>query len=139
MSKNSKLNKKARRQARYERNVNKEITHKKEAWESGKLIEENHNRKSYSMEYTIALADRLKQYLMQEYERSIATDSPETEFIRGFRKYRMKIRDLILLWNPDVPEQDNYDFLKGLIETYWDEVLAKEDLGSLLKYAAGWI
>lgn len=135
----SSIKKKERRKQRYERNVQKEQLHKEEAWQSGKLIEENHNRKSYSSEYTIALSKRLKEYLLQEYQKSIMTKVPDVEFVRKFRKYRMKIRDLILLWSPDVPETlEEYEFLKGLIETYWDEVLQKENIGALLEYASAW-
>ena len=47
--------KKERRRMRYERNVRKEIEYKKQAWESGKLIEENHNGGSYSGPYSIEL------------------------------------------------------------------------------------
>lgn len=136
----SSAKKKERRRLRYERNVKKELDHKKEAWESGKLIEENHNGKCYSDEYTINLSKRLMQYLLQEYDKSLTNIAPDIEFIRQFRKYRMKIRDLIILWSPNIPETiPEYEFLKGLIETYWDEVLEKNDLGSLLKYTSKWI
>ena len=47
--------KKERRRMRYERNVRKEIEHKNQAWNDGKLIEENHNQGPYSQQYTIAV------------------------------------------------------------------------------------
>lgn len=136
----SSAKKKERRKLRYERNVQKELVHKQEAWDAGKLIEENHNSKSYSEEYTLALSRRLKEYLLQEYDRSLVSEVPSVEFVRKFRKYRIKIRDLIILWSPSVPETiPEYEFLKGLIETYWDGVLGKEDPGTLLRYVSNWI
>ena len=41
-------------------------------------------------------------------------------FVMRFRLYRMKIRDFILHWNPETPKTEAYLFLKGAIETYWD-------------------
>lgn len=123
--------KKERRKFRYERNVRKEIEHKKEAWESGKLIEENHNNLEYSPEYTIALCDRLLQYINEEF---IKSGRDSVNFVRGFRKYRMKIRDLVILWNPNVPEDDKFYFFTGLLEAYWDKVLGKQNLNALVEY-----
>ena len=53
--------KKERRRMRYERNVRKEIEHKNQAWNDGKLIEENNNQGPYSEQYTIAVSERLFQ------------------------------------------------------------------------------
>ena len=56
---------------RYERNVRKEIEHKNQAWAEGKLIEENHNQGPYSAQYTIALSERLVQYVNQERDKAL--------------------------------------------------------------------
>ena len=77
--------KKERRRMRYERNVRKEIEHKNQAWNDGKLIEENHNQGPYSEQYTIAVSERLFQYVNQERDRSLQTETPAEEYIRGFR------------------------------------------------------
>ena len=55
----NKENKKRRRLERHIRNKNKEIEYKAEAWENGKLIEENHNNGPYSSKYTLELGERL--------------------------------------------------------------------------------
>ena len=70
-------NKKKRRLARHLRNKAKDETHKKEAWEQGKLIEPNHNNKGYPVEYSIELGKRLLE--------------------KPFMYYRQKIRDYLLL------------------------------------------
>ena len=127
--------KEERRRMRYERNVRKEIEHKNRAWNDGKLIEENHNQGPYSEQYTIAVSERLFQYVNQERDRSLQTETPAEEYIRGFRKYKMKIQDMILHWNPAVPKTPQYEYLKTTLEIYWDEVVGNQDLGSLIKFA----
>lgn len=124
--------KKERQRLRYEKNVQKETEHKKYAWDNGKLIEENHNQGPYSENYTIALSQRLVQYISQERERSLQTETPAQEYVRGFRKYKIKIQDLILHWNPLIPRGIEYNFLKTLLEVYWDEVLANQNDAALL-------
>lgn len=124
--------KKERRQQRYERNVQKEVTHKKEAWENGKLIEENHNQGPYSVDYTIAVSERLYKYILQEKERALISETPDVNFIKGFRKYKMKIQDMILHWNPEVPKTKQYESLKKLLEVYWDDVVANLNFTSLI-------
>lgn len=141
--------KKERRRIRYERNVRKEIEHKNQAWAEGKLIEENHNQGPYSEQYTVALCERLVQYVKQEYDRAYTpggrsetyivptnpiTGQPLTDdeiYVRGFRKYKMKIQDLILHWNPSVAKDSGYEWLKKLLETYWDEVVANHQADAL--------
>jgi hypothetical protein len=44
--------KQQRRLARHLRNVAKDQQHKKEAWESGKLIKPNHNNNAYEKDYS---------------------------------------------------------------------------------------
>ena len=117
-------NKKERRKQRHERNIKKEQEYKKAAWDSGKLIEENHNQGPYSEQYTIDLTERLYKYLGQHEE-------SDEEFIKGFRKYKMKIQDLILHWNPSVPKDSPYLGLKKLLEVYWDKVVTCERLSAL--------
>lgn len=135
---------------RYERNVKKEIDHKNQAWQEGKLIEENHNQDPYSPEYTLALSERLVQYVNQERTKAETmipgsildkkTELPlssDEVFVRGFRKYKMKIQDLILYWNPRVPRNNDYYYLKTLIDTYWDEVVSNHNMAGLWSVTYG--
>lgn len=123
------LGKKERRRLRHERNVEKERVHKKEAWEAGKLIEENHNQGPYSVDYTMKITSRLVQYMLEE---KIKASGNGAEFVNGFRKYRKKIIDCILHYNPAVPKGSDYHYLKNLLETYWDEVLVNGNINALL-------
>ena len=138
--------KKERRRMRYEKHVRAEIEHKKQAWEDGKLIEENHNDGPYSEEYTLAVSERLYKYVGQERDRADAVERGELEYISkrtglpytpqevyvwGFRKYKMKVQDMILHWNPGVPKNHYYDFLKLTLEVYWDEVKQNQNLQAL--------
>lgn len=119
--------KKERRKMRYLRNVRKEVEYKKEAWENGKLIEENHNQGPYSPGYSIELGDRLMK-IIQGYKEMCLQPNPENGgepggnemMIRKFRMYRIKIRDFILHYNPGIPKTEAYEYLKLGIETYWD-------------------
>ena len=88
--------KKERRRARYERNVRKEQEHKQQAWNSGKLIEENYSNNYYSQQYTHALAERLVELLRKG---TAGAEGNNERFIKWYQMYRMKIRDLIILWN----------------------------------------
>jgi hypothetical protein len=117
------IRKKEKRKIRHINNIRKEETHKKEAWDNGKLIEENHNQGPYSPEYTKDLCKRLIDYLWQEKQRSLTLPNPANNFVVGFRKYKMKIQDLILHWNPEVEKNYMYKYLKRLLEIYWDQVL----------------
>lgn len=123
--------KKERRLKRHLRNKYKDEAHKEEAWKNGKLIEENHNGGYYSPEYSLELCDRLYQRLYNAQQ--LARTMPENSqylvksggsrngvFIYYFRRYRMKVRDLILHWPPTTEKTEGYNWLKGLIETYWD-------------------
>lgn len=118
--------KKERRRMRYLRNVRKEVEYKKEAWENGKLIEENHNQGPYSAGYSIELGERLMN-IMKNYKNMCLQPHPETGIVGGndlmlrkFRMYRMKIRDFIIHYNPEIPKTEAYEYLKNGIETYWD-------------------
>ena len=114
--------KKERRRMRYERNVRKEQEYKKMMWETGqKLIEENHNGGPYSGPYSIELGERLYNIIQKYRAQCLEQDGGGNEkFVMRFRLYRMKIRDFILHYNPDVPKTPAYQYLKSAIETYWD-------------------
>lgn len=113
--------KKERRRMRYERNVRKEIEYKKQAWESGKLIEENHNGGPYSGPYSVELGERLYNIIQRYRNQCLEPDGGGNDwFVMKFRLYRMKIRDFILHYNPDIPKTNAYLYLKSAIETYWD-------------------
>lgn len=130
-------NKRKRRQERHERNKLEQEAYKKEAWESGKFIEENHNGFGYSSAYTFIVSKRLVKCILQEYEKSqsSSTKPKEVACIEGFRKYRIIIRDCIIFWSPEYSEDcPEYEFLKGLLECYWDRVLGDKDEGALQEY-----
>lgn len=109
--------KKDRRKARYERNVAKEIKHKKEAWNRGKLIEENHNEGPYSSDYTQELGQRLYDIIQDLKTQSAGNNE---DFILKYRLYKNKIRDFILYYSPDIPKDKIYEYLKYSLEVYWD-------------------
>lgn len=110
--------KKERRAARKARNIAKEKVYKEEAWKRGKLIYENHNNKEFSQTYTQELAQRLVDILKRG---RLGAEGDNNRFLEYFRMFRIKIRDLIILWNPLEPETENYKFLKSAIEIYWDD------------------
>lgn len=114
--------KKERRRERYLRNVQKEGSHKNNAWASGKLIEENHNGKFYSPEYTRALSFRLCKYLLNARN----TGDPNI-MLSEFWKYKDWMIGLILKWNQGVQEDNYYRYLKELLEVYWDRVVVNEN------------
>ena len=116
----NKENKKRRRLERHIRNKNKEKVYKEEAWENGKLIEENHNNGPYSPGYTLELGQRLFQIMKDVKEKMAEQEDKETYAIFRFRSYRKKIQDYILHYSPEVPKNEVYESLKRLIETYWD-------------------
>ena len=122
--------KKERRKLRKERNIAKEVKHKQEAWDSGKLIEENHNQGPYSEQYTKDLAERLWSRVIE------ALETQDTEkFITTYQGIKAKIRDLIIYWNPEVPENTRvYQVLKLSLELYWDkDPEIKEKLWQLVR------
>lgn len=126
----SSARRKERRKQRYERNVAKEKAHKEEAWEQGKLILENHNRQEFSIEFSQALVNRLYEYLNQEFTNSL----DQVDFVRRFRKYKDKIVEAMMLYNPTAPRDKEYYFLRDIMSCYWDEVLGKENLEALSKF-----
>jgi hypothetical protein len=115
--------KKQRREQRYLRNKKKEEDYKKEAWESGKLIEENHNNKPYSPLYTSELGTRLYNILKDiEFKARDFTDVEKRRdyVVYRFRAYRKKIQDYILHYDPGTPKTEAYETLKYMLECYWD-------------------
>lgn len=112
----SSVKKKERKKERYLRNVKKELDYKEEAWNSGKLIEENHNGKFYSLEYAISLGSRLFSIVEGFITGSSVTN---TSFLRDYVKYKGRIRDYIILC-PKEARDNNYEFLKESLELYWD-------------------
>lgn len=118
--------KKERRKLRYLRNIRKEVEYKKDAWEKGKLIEENHNNGPYSPEYSVELGNRLYNIIQSFKEQAFSNSSlnsvQKNEFLLiKFRMYRIKIRDFILHYNSIIPKSEEYNYLKSLIEIYWDK------------------
>lgn len=125
MPSNKSRNKKERRYQRYLRNKKKDEDHKKEAWEQGKLIEPNHNNGPYPADYSVVLGFRLKNIMAEKKKQIVMTESENgltqnERFIEEFRKYRMKIRDYLIHYNPEAPKNEDYMYLIGLYETYQD-------------------
>lgn len=124
----SRESKKIRKQQRYLKNKKKDEEYKKKAWESGKkLIEENHNNKPYSPNYSEELGKRLYNIFKDIYTKSL--EFPEKDrnnyVLIRFRAYRKKIQDFILHYNTSLHKTEEYEFLKYLLEVYWDK---KDDL-----------
>ena len=92
-------NKKKRRLARHLRNKEKDENYKKEAWESGKLIEPNHNNQGYPVEYSLELGKRLLE--------------------KPFLYYRQKIRDY-LLFCPPAARDESWNILKQEYDKWLD-------------------
>ncbi|MBP3732170.1 MAG: hypothetical protein J6I84_02880 [Bacilli bacterium] len=117
------LNKKIRREARHQRNIQKELDHKKAAWEAGKLIEENHNNNPYSAEYTSGLERRLIEIIgdIRTKSETYSDVKSRSDYVLfRFRAYRKKIQDFILHYNPELSKTEGYEQLKRLLEVYWD-------------------
>lgn len=104
---NVRENRRKRRLQRHERNKTKDQEHKKEAWESGKLIEPNHNGNYYPAEYSMELGMRLVD--------------------KDFQKYRLKIRDYLLLC-PKEARDDNWTILKGKYDSWLENKIKGENI-----------
>lgn len=115
----SSIQKKQRRYERHCRNRQRDLQHKEGAWKSGKLIEENHNNSEYSPNYTVELCNRLVD-ILGNYLTYCQNINNNNSFLSKFRAYRIKVRDLILHWNSTVSKSNKYNFLKKVIEEYWD-------------------
>lgn len=109
------MRKNNKRAERHRRNKKVDRNHKREAWNSGKIIYENYSQSMYfSPSFTCALCDRLYNILIPQ-----DSDTQRSYYVK-VRAYRINIRDLLVLWSPKVKENREYRKLKGLIETYWD-------------------
>lgn len=106
-----------RRKLRHEKNVLKDITTKQEAWDSGKIIEPNHNHKAYSPEYSEKLGKRLLGKLKKEKSKAIDNGNFLTEF-RKIKKYYVAY---ILHYDHTRELSEDYHKIKNLLETYWDD------------------
>ena len=90
-------------------------------WEEGKkLIEPEYsaNNRHYPAEYSRELGKRLWGIIQDLKEKA---DSDPDKMIHYFRRYRIKVRDFLMLYDPEIPETDEFNNLKKAIETYWDE------------------
>ena len=116
----NKERKRERRKQRHERNIRREVEHKREAWENGKLIEENHNNGPYSEGYAKELGKRLCD-ILDNNKLMCLEDGGEELFVIKYRLLRIKIRDYILHYPPGLSKDCYYTRLKRSIETYWDE------------------
>ena len=112
--------KKQRRLERHQRNIQKEKEYKESAWKEGKLIEENHNNKPYSRVYTEEIGNRLHSIMIDIKSKLINQEDKSNYAIFRFRSYRKKIQDYILLYCPDLEKTKTYEYLKNLLECYWD-------------------
>ena len=112
----------AKKRVRSEKRKEKQLL---EQQMSGKLIEENHNGGEYSPEFTEKAASW--------YVREIAERLPEltdsNRFLLYFRSRRPKYQTLLLKWSSQLPRDQRFYFLKGLLDLYWQD---KTD-GKILK------
>ena len=113
-------NKQIRRLKRHVKNSEKQYNQQQTDWNSGKLLKENKNSGPYSVLYTLELCQRLY-LILQKYSKT-------SNFIDWFRKYKVRVIDLILNWNPSADKNLEYGILKHTLETYWDE---PEKLGEI--------
>ena len=83
---------------------------------SGKLIEENHNGKCYSIHY---LDRAISHYLALMFMRYKLKDP--IKFIRFFQvSCKKQIQTLLLHWNYEKGKTWEYYFFKKLLEEYYD-------------------
>ena len=128
-----KSNKERRKERHLKRKAN-DAAYKKEMWEEGKkLIEPEYSSSGYyPPDYSIELGERLYQIFKSYKDHVIQVGdvedrngngifSKEERFMEYFRRYKEKIRDFLILYNPSIPESVEFSYLKRLLETYWDE------------------
>lgn len=110
--------KKERRLQRHLRNKRKDEEHKSNVWESGGLIEENHNNQAYSPERALGIADRLVEKLRESSETCDTND----KFVSRYQGLREWVRNAIVLWPAEVLGEDipSYLLLKATFENYID-------------------
>ena len=110
--------KQQRRLARHLRNVAKDQQHKKDAWESGKLIKPNHNNNAYDKDYSDELGLRLVERIRSKKEES---QGDNETFIAKFRIYKKKCIEYILHYDMSNPPTKEYNKIKHILEVYWDD------------------
>lgn len=110
--------KKERRLQRHLRNKRKDEEHKSNVWESGGLIEENHNNQAYSPERALGIADRLVEKLRE----SLETCDTNDKFVSRYQGLREWVRNVIVLWPAEVLGESipSYLLLKATFENYID-------------------
>lgn len=109
---------KFKRHLRKANNRNKDSIKKIEEWNKGALIEENHNNQYYSREFTIKLADRLKEYLtVIRSNKKVSSDKYRKSVLYRFMD---KAKKLVLLADPSCTQLESYKFVKSILEDYWD-------------------
>ena len=113
------MNRRERRKQRKKVNRENDQVYKREAWLGGKLIEENHNQNPYSEEYSRDLAERLANILRLGRRDSLEKKDSYRYFYNLFLSHKNRIRDLILNWSGE--KNENYSFLKKMLENYWDK------------------
>jgi len=119
--------KKARRKARYEKHIAAEKEHKEKAWNDGKIILEHHTETgTFSEDFSDKLVCRLFDYLQDE--RKQAKD--QEDWLMRFRKWKQKIIVALVRYSGDI-ENPKWQYLKKLMETYYDEVLENENPSAL--------
>lgn len=104
-----------RRKIRHQRNKEKDVEQKKEAWENGRLIKPDLNSYFWDEDY------------LHDFERRIVgimesmKEKKDSYILQKFRLYKDKIKVYILKYNPKYTKTKGYYYLKKLLETYWDE------------------
>jgi len=98
---------KTKRRLKHLENKRKDELTKQEAWDSGKLIYENHNNEYFSPEFSLKFVQRVADKVREG----------RTEF------YKLKDHAInaVLLFNPVLERNDNWYFLKCKLEEYWDD------------------
>ena len=104
----SSKSKKERRKKRHLDNQMKDFIHKQEAWDSGRIILEDHHGKDFTEEFAKDLLDRLLDHI---------GEFPTREKIMSYRENMI----LGILKFPDTQEYpDSYYIIKKYLEDYWD-------------------
>lgn len=107
-----KTKKVARRRARYDKHVTKQII---EQQTSGKLIEENHNGYDYSHEFT---SRAISWHLGNLWMKTNKYRGDHEKFLVFFRGYREKFQTLLLHWAPSRSRDWSFWFIMDLLDTY---------------------
>lgn len=91
--------------------------------EEKKFIKENSGEGPYSKEQCMDFCKRLVSSLTDSWSKG------SEQFVKDFWKWKKKIQDLILYWNPELSvDFPGYGFLKNTLEAYWDYYVKEKDL-----------